>query len=191
MGQSGRRRIRGCGCKGRAQGGREGCSGHSGGQQCGLDSLLVIASNEGEQTPYQKSQNAEKRGPADARYQASSSMGLNSFLAPGANRRRSQVHRTWWALTPATSLLEPRHPLASPADASLGVLVPRIDGQHLSQIGQALTGVIGQASLPEESPLVVRIHIQNSSKTGTGISPPAQVRREDAQLQQVIDLIPF
>jgi hypothetical protein len=191
MSQRRRRRIRGCGCKGRAQGSREGCSGHSGGQQGGPDSLLVIASKESEQTTYQNSQNAKKYGPADARYQASSSMGLNSFLASGANRRRSQVHWTWWALTPATGLLEPRHSFAGPADASLGVFVPRIDGQHPSQIGQTLAGVISQASLPEESLFVVRIHVQNSSETSTGISPPAHIRREDAQPQQVIDLTLF
>jgi hypothetical protein len=86
-------------------------------------------------------------------------MGLNSFLASDANRRQSQVHWTWWALTPATDLLEPRHSFAGPADASLGVFVPRIDGQHPSQIGQTLAGVIGQASLPEESLFVVRIHV--------------------------------
>jgi hypothetical protein len=51
--------------------------------------------------------------------------------------------------------------------------------------------VIGQASLPEESLLVVRIHVQNSSKTSTGISPAAHVRREDAQPQQVRDLLLF
>jgi hypothetical protein len=42
-------------------------------------------------------------------------------------------------------------------------------------------GVIGQASLPEKSLFVVRIYIQNSGKTSTGISPPAYVRRKDAQ----------
>jgi hypothetical protein len=104
-------------------------------------------------------------------------MGLGSFLAPGAKRGWSQVHRTWWALNSATSLLKPRNPLAGPADASLGVFVPRIDGQYPSQIGQALSRVISQASLPEESLFVVRIHLQNSSKTSTGISPPAYVRR--------------
>jgi hypothetical protein len=92
-------------------------------------------------------------------------------------------------LTPATGLLEPRQPLARPADASLGVFVPRIDGQRLSQIGQALAGVLSQASLPEESLLIVRINVQNSSKTSTGISSPPYVRREDAQPQQVRDLI--
>jgi hypothetical protein len=51
--------------------------------------------------------------------------------------------------------------------------------------------VIGQASLPEETLLVVRVHVQNSSKTSTGISPSAYVRREDAQPQQVRDLILF
>jgi hypothetical protein len=116
-------------------------------------------------------------------------MGLDSFPTPDTNRRRSQIHWTCWPLNPATSLFEPRHPLASPADASLGVFIPRIDGQHPSQIGQALAGVIGQASLPEKSLLVVRIYAQNSSKTSTGISPPTYVRSEDAQPQQIRDLI--
>jgi len=183
MSQRGRRRIRGCGGRGGEQGGRQGGSRRRSGQQRGPDGLLVVASNQSEQATRQKSQDTEERGPADARYQASSSMGFDSFLAPGANCRRGQVYRTGWALNPATSLLEPRHPLAGPADASLGVFIARIDGQYPSQIGQALAGITGQASLPEESLLVVRVHIQNSSKTSAGISPPARVRCEDAQSQ--------
>jgi hypothetical protein len=88
-------------------------------------------------------------------------------------------------------LLKPRHPLAGPADASFGVFVPWINGQHPSQIGQALARFSGQTSLPEESLFIVRIHVQNSSKTSTGIRSPAYVRREDAQPQQVRDLILF
>jgi hypothetical protein len=190
MGQRRRRRTCSCGCKSWAQGGHKGRSGPSGRYQCSPDDgLLLIASNEGEQATHQKSQNAEKKGPAYARYQTPSSMSFDSFFAPGVNLRRSQVHRTWWALTPEIRLLEPRHLLAGPADASLSVLVPWIDGQHPSQIGQALAGVFGQASLPEESLLIVWVQVQNGRKTSTGILSPAYVRREDAQPHQVRDLI--
>jgi hypothetical protein len=78
--------------------------------------------------------------------------------------------------------------LLRPLQAGLRPLVPRVDLEHLLQMGDRLPRIIGQSRLPKQRLLIARVYAECLGKMAPCFCPVARFGRRTAQIKNTFGI---